>query len=354
MRLPPPNALRAFEAAARHESFARAADELHVTQGAVSRHVKILEDHLGVALFRRRAQGVELTAPGRTLLPELTASFKRIARIARQIALSEGELRVAAGPTFASRWLVRRLPAFLALHPQVRVTMGLMCGYDDFRRGGFDLGITTRCCLDGSAEGVELLELRQEALAPVCSPVLLSGRDPLRAPADVELHILLHPTSDRQDWRKWLAAAGLPDRFADRGQVFQTLDLATSAAVGGLGVAMADLHLVEEELADGRLVAPFDVVVHDGTGYVLLAEQGRLAEPRLAVFRDWLLAELATQDGAAPARPLDQATAGSGGRPKRVGLVIARWMMSIPSLVPLATQGRKPSAGLGLAKYIMA
>ena len=133
MRLPPPNALRAFEAAARHESFARAADELHVSQGAISRHVKILEDHLGVALFRRRSQGVELTPSGRTLLPELTDLFERIARVSRQIALSDGELRVAVAPTFASRWLVRRLPSFLARQPQVRVTMGLMGRYKEFR-----------------------------------------------------------------------------------------------------------------------------------------------------------------------------------------------------------------------------
>ena len=269
-----------------------------MTQGAVSRHVKILEDHLGVSLFRRRSQGVELTVSGRTLLPELTASFERIARVARQIALSEGELRVAAAPTFASRWLVRHLPAFLQLHPAVRVTMGLMCGYDDFRRGGFDLGITTRCCLVGATDGIELLDLRPEALAPVCAPALLHGGAGLGGPADLERQVLLHPTPDRQDWRLWLAAAGLPERWVERGQVFQTLDLATSAAVGGLGVAMADLHLVDQELADGRLVAPFDLVLRDGTGYVLLAETGRLAEPRLAVFRDWLTDEL-----------------GSGGRP---------------------------------------
>ncbi len=301
MRLPPPNALRAFEAAARHESFARAADELHVTQGAVSRHVKILEEHLGVALFRRRPQGVELTASGRTLLPELTASFERIARVTRQISLSEEELRVAAAPTFASRWLVPHLPAFLQRHPNVRVTMGLMSGYADFRRGGFDLGITTRDCLGDAPEAVELVVLRREALAPVCAPALLRGRAPLREPADLEHHALLHPSSDRQDWLKWLAAVGLPARLAQRGQVFPTLDLATSAALGGLGVAIADLDFVRDELADGRLVAPFEFVLRDGMDYVLIAERDGLAEPKLGMFRDWLLAELAAD--------------GSGGRP---------------------------------------
>src|SRR5690242_230802 len=117
MRLPPLNALRAFEAAARHQSFVRAADELHVTQGAVSRHVKSLEQQLGAALFRRLPQGVELTAQGRVLLPELTASFERIAKAARQVADSDRELRVGCAPTLGSRWLVRRLGRFLNRNP---------------------------------------------------------------------------------------------------------------------------------------------------------------------------------------------------------------------------------------------
>lgn len=293
-RLPPPNALRAFEAAGRHQSFARAADELSVTQGAISRQVRILEEHLDVALFRRHPQGVALTNQGRSLLPELTAAFERIQRVARQISLSDGELRVAASPTFASRWLVRRLPAFLARHPSVRVTMGLMSGWEDLRRGGYDFGITTRGCLGTVPDALALVDLRAEALAPVCAPALLERDPPLHSPADLERHVLLHPTSDRQDWLLWLSAAGLPAVWAERGQVFATLDLATSAAAGGLGVAMADLHLVETELAEGRLIAPFALVVRQGTGYVLATEAGRLDEPRVAVFKDWLLSELAT------------------------------------------------------------
>lgn len=293
-RLPPPNALRAFEAAGRHQSFARAADELSVTQGAISRQVRILEEHLGVALFRRHPQGVALTNQGRSLLPELTAAVERIQRVARQISLSDGELRVAASPTFASRWLVRRLPAFLARHPSVRVTMGLMSGWEDLRRGGYDFGITTRGCLGTVPDALALVDLRAEALAPVCAPALLERDPPLHSPADLERHVLLHPTSDRQDWLLWLSAAGLPAVWAERGQAFGTLDLATSAAAGGLGVAMADLHLVETELAEGRLIAPFALVVRQGTGYVLATEAGRLDEPRVAVFKDWLLSELAT------------------------------------------------------------
>ena len=214
MRLPPLNALRAFEAAARHQSFARAADELNVTQGAISRHVKLLEGQLGVALFRRQPRGVELTTQGRALLPELTASFERIARAARQSAESDRELRVACQPTLATRWLVRRLPGFQQARPEMRVSLGLMCGYDDFFRGGYDLGIVCHEAYLGQPAGLEAVLLRREAMAPVCAPAALTGAGALDRPEGLARHTLLHPHADRQDWRKWLRAAGLPERLA--------------------------------------------------------------------------------------------------------------------------------------------
>lgn len=294
MRLPSLNALRAFEAAARHQSFARAAEELRVTQGAVSRHVGLLEEDLGVALFRRHPRGVELTAQGRALLPELTASFERIARATRQVAEGERELRVACQPTLAARWLVRRLSGLQELRPGTRVTLGLMCGYDDFFRGGFDLGIAHYEADLDRPPGLEAVLLRREAMAPVCAPALREGTRALRRPEDLARHTLLHPHPDRQDWRRWLRAAGLPERVAEEGgQVFQTLEMAIAAAVGGLGVAMADLHLVRDELSSGALVTPFDLVVSEGTGYFLFVERGRFEEPKVAAFRDWLLAEAA-------------------------------------------------------------
>ena len=293
MRLPPLNALRAFEAAGRHQSFSRAAEELHVTQGAISRHIKLLEEHLGVTLFRRRAQGVELTEAARTLLLELTASFERIGRAARRIADADRELRVASAPTLAARWLVRRLVRFQELHPTTRITLGVMCPWDDFFRGGFDLGIVDYETQRHQPDGLEGVLLRQEALAPVCAPSLLKGRPALRRPADLANHVLLHPTTDRYDWPKWLGAAGLAPGLSDGGQAFAGMELAISAAMGGLGVAIADLELVREELSLGKLVAPFELMVRDETGYFLFAEQGRFEETKIAAFRDWLLAEFA-------------------------------------------------------------
>jgi len=308
MRLPSLNALRAFEAAARQQSFVRAAEELHVTQGAVSRHVRLLEEELGVVLFQRRPHGVELTAQGRALLPELTASFERIARAARQVAEGDRELRVACQPTLAARWLVRRLSGFQEFRPGTHVTLGLMCGYDDFVRGGFDLGVVPYEAGLGRPAGLEMVLLRREALAPVCAPALLEGAGALGRPEDLARHALLHPCTDRQDWRKWLRAAKLPEQIAEEGgQAFQTLEMAIAAALGGLGVAMADLHLVRDELSSGALVAPFELVVTEETGYFLFAEQGRFEEPKVAAFRDWLLSEAAAE----PTRQRSAATSRS-------------------------------------------
>ncbi|MFO1067549.1 MAG: LysR substrate-binding domain-containing protein [Geminicoccaceae bacterium] len=303
MRLPSLNGLRAFEAAARHESFALAAAELHVTPGAVSRHVKLLEEEIGSALFRRLAHGLELTPAGRALQPELASAFERMERAVRRAGAAERELRIIAAPTFAMRWLVPRLPSLRRRHPELRVSVGLFRdGYEDFREGGYDLGIETLGFAGRRPELMDLVPLRAEALTPLCAPSLLHGDPPLRRPEDLARHVLLHPTEDRIDWRLWLRTAGLPDGLADGGLVFATMEMALGATIGGLGLTVGDLHLVGPELAAGRVVAPFDLVVTEGTGYLLFAERGRFAEPRFAAFRDWILAELAA-DKAALALP---------------------------------------------------
>jgi LysR family glycine cleavage system transcriptional activator len=310
MRMPSLNALHAFEAAARHQSFVRAAAELHVTQGAISRHVKLLEAELGAVLFRRQSRGVELTAKGRALLPELTASFERIARAARQIGDSDRELRIACPPTLGVRWLMPRIPRFQELMPTTRLTTTLFCTHEEFARGGFDIGIIDYEQHLRRPANLEGVLLREEALTPICAPALLQGSEPLREPADLARHILLHPSQDRRDWRKWLRHAGLPEALADGGQVFHTLDMTAAAAAGGLGVAIADRNFIGDDLATGRLVAPFDLVVTEETGYFLFTEKGRFAEPKIARFRDWLLAEVAAEN--ANQRPASRAKAGRG------------------------------------------
>jgi LysR family glycine cleavage system transcriptional activator len=303
MRLPPLNALRAFEAAARHGSFVHAAQELHVTQGAVSRHVKLLEEHLNVVLFRRLPRGLELTAAAHRLLPKVTASFELIMDAANEATGAACELKVIAPATFANRWLMPRLARFKQLHADLQVSVGLLrSSWDEFYRGNFDIAISYPGD-DKIPTGMESMLIRRERLTPVCSPSLLDGECPLRSQQDLKHHTLLHPDPDLYDWRKWLDRAGLSGEIDFRkGQFYETMEMAIQAAVGGLGITIADLYLVRDELSAGSLVAPFDVVMGDDAGYSILCRRGRSAEPAIAAFRDWLISEARKdeQDFASP------------------------------------------------------
>lgn len=289
-RLPPLNALRAFEAAGRHQSFTLAAEELHVTQGAVSRHVKLLEEHLGVVLFRRLARGLELTEQGRSFLPEVSESFQRLASAARKLSTQDHDLRIIAPPSVAIRWLVPRIHKFQARYPDIRVRMSTeLYDYDGILRGDYDLGLD--CFDQDRPDALDAILIMSEALTPVCAPSLLEGPNPLREPNDLSDHVLLHPTEDHRDWQRWVDFAGADQVDPTQGQSFGTLDLAVRAAASGLGVAIGDLGLIRNELETGQVVAPFDQVLREGTGYLLIALKGRFKEPKIAAFRDWLLEE---------------------------------------------------------------
>lgn len=306
MRLPPLNALRAFEAAARHGSFLRAAQELHVTQGAVSRHVKLLEEHLGVVLFRRLPRGIELTTAAHKLLPTISASFEMIMKAANELAEATLELKVIAPATLANRWLMPRLARFKQLHPQLQLSVGLLrSSWDEFYRGNFDVAIS--CPGDDEIPGeMERVLIRRERLTPVCAPSLLESGFPLNGLRDLKHHVLLHPNPDPYDWRGWLERTDLSGEIDFRkGQFYETMDMAIQAAVGGLGVAIADLQLVTDELAAGLLVAPFDFVKGDDASYFFLCPRSRVAEPAISAFRDWLISEVkADEQDFAPRRPI--------------------------------------------------
>lgn len=291
-RLPPLNALRVFEAAARHQNFSRAAAELHVTQGAVSRQVKLLEEYLGLELFHRRPQGLDLTERGSVLLPDISESLQRITKITQKVASKEQDIKVLVAPTLGTRWLVPRLLRFKDGHPELNVSVGLFhSSYDEFFKGSYDCGID--CFETGGTrpEGFNATLLCREKLTPVCSPVLIQ-RVHLLEPKDLAFHTLLHPAPDYPyDWRKWLRAAGLHEFKIDDGNHFDTLEMAVQAAIAGLGVAMADLLLFQDEIDSGRLVAPFDLVVSDDTGYFFFCPSDRTDEPKIVAFRDWLLQE---------------------------------------------------------------
>lgn len=303
MRMPPLNALRAFEAAARHGSIARAADELHVTQGAVSRHVKLLEEYLQIPLFRRLPKGLELTAQGHALLPELSTSFQRIADAARAASTSGHHLKVMAAPTLASRWLVVQLPAFRRQFPNINVSIGgFHEGYDAFLAGGYDAGIGCYDFMSIRPPEFDAILIRRERLTPVCSPKLLADGPALNVPEDLASHTLLHPDPGFWDWRTWLEAVDRIDQIDFRsGETYFSSEMAIRAAVAGLGVTIADLHFVVDEIESGQLVMPFDIVVTENTGYFFCVQHARAEEEPIAAFRDWLIG--AAGSDVALARP---------------------------------------------------
>jgi len=228
-QLPPLNALRAFEAAARSESFTRAAEELCVTQGAVSHQVKALEAELGLKLFNREQQGLVITEAGRVYLEVLRDAFDRIAVGTERLLQrqSAGLLTVSTSPNFAAKWLVHRLARFAELHPAIDLRIGAALHHIDFAREDVDLAIRHG---DGQPNGLHMTRLCTEELMLVCNPKLLSGENALRTPADLAGHTLLH-INDRNDWAKWLESAGVGNVDVARGPIFNQASMALDAAI---------------------------------------------------------------------------------------------------------------------------
>jgi len=288
--LPPLNAIRAFEAAARNRSFSRAANELHVTQGAISRHIKTLEENLNCQLFLRHPQGVELTDAGEQLLPDLTSSFERITQAIRRVSVSDKELKIIAAPTMAIRWLIPYLQQYQVENPDIRIsTSWFKSSYDEFFEGGFDIGFDCESSSITRPEGLESMFLISESLTPVCSPEYLKAVGPINNPQDMAGFTLIHSTPNQWDWRMWFEHTGIDVSHADQGRVFDTAEMAISAAINGMGIAIVDMNFIQAELKDGRLVAPVDVVLREGTGYHLFTRSGRLQERKLKTFVDWIL-----------------------------------------------------------------
>lgn len=284
--LPPLHALRAFEAAARCMSFSKAADELCVTQGAISRHVQGLEDWLGMPLFRRLTRRVELTEEGRALLPVLTESFDRMAETTARLKTRGRDLRIRVAYSYGIRWLMPRLSRFQAQHPdvQVRVTVAWRGGHE-LDPQEFDAAIAF-CPEPPRGYAVEI---QPERLTVVCPPALAER---LRVPADLAHIPLLHGCSGGQDWRRWLTEARLPEFEAlDRGAVFDAMDPALQAAASGLGATVADRVLATEDIAAGRLAVPFPEIEASSGSYWFVCPEAAKDRPSIAAFRAWLLEE---------------------------------------------------------------
>jgi LysR family glycine cleavage system transcriptional activator len=288
--LPPLNALRAFEAAARHGSFVKAAEELYVTGGAVSQQVKALEAWLGRPLFRRLHRGVALNQAGTAYLAKLGAVLDELAAASQEIAQRKQVLRITAPPAFAERWLMPRLGRFQGLHPEVEIALTADDRTVDLARDPVDLWL---CYGTGEHPGCRVERLFAESLFPVCAPVLLDRGPALAEPGDLARHTLLHDAHWRDDWRRWLAAAGVADLDPTRGPSFTLYAMVIQAALDGLGVALAHEALIADDLAAGRLVAPFSLRLPAAQAYYLVSSSKAAKRPDVMAFRAWLRHEAA-------------------------------------------------------------
>ena len=290
-RLPPLNALKAFEAAARHESFTRAAEELCVTQGAVSHQVKALEVELGIKLFNRERQRLLITEGGREYLTVLRDAFDRIAVGTERVVQrqSAGVLTVSTSPDFAAKWLVHRLGRFAEVHPGIDLRVSATMHHVDFAREDIDLAVRHG---DGNWNGLHVARLCSEELFAVCSPKLLSGRNQVRKPQDLLKFPLLH-LDDYKDWAKWLGAAGVVSGDVRRGPVLNRASMLIDAAIDGQGVALARTALAAWDLINGRLVRPFSLALRLSKTYWIVCPQATAMLPKIKACREWLLAQAA-------------------------------------------------------------
>ena len=290
-RLPSLNALKAFEASARHESFTKAAGELFVTQGAVSHQVKALEAELGIRLFQRERQRLVITEAGRSYLEVVRDAFDRIAAGTEVLLQRQtgGVLTVSTSPDFAAKWLVNRLGRFAEAHPEIDLRVSATLHHVDFAREDVDLAVRHG---DGNWPGLDVTRLCTEQLFPVCSPKLVSGKRRITQPPDVLKFTLLH-LDQRQDWAKWLDAAGVANAEVSRGPVMNRASMVIDAAVDGQGIALARTTLAAWDLLNRRLVRPFAASLRLSKAYWIICPKATAALPKITIFREWLLAEAA-------------------------------------------------------------
>jgi LysR family glycine cleavage system transcriptional activator len=290
----PLNSLRAFESAARHLSFSRAADELCVTHAAVSHQIKSLEDYVGVRLFHRSNRGVRLTEAGESLLPALNDAFDRITvTMDGLLSKSEGNaVQVTLTPSFAGRWLVPRLKRWRRSQPDLEIRLLPTLRLVDLARGEADLGV--RCGVP-PWPGMRADFMLPIHLTPICSPALLQDPKPLKEPRDLLSLPLIHADVGGhemgEEWQTWFAAAGVSGLQQLDGLSFHDPGLALQAAVDGLGAAIGYVELAQPEIDSGALVRPFDLLVRHAYSYYLVYPEAKKDEARIMAFREWILDE---------------------------------------------------------------
>ena len=289
-RLPPLNALKAFEAAARHLSFTKAAEELFVTQAAVSHQIKALEEFLSMKLFLRRNRTLLLTEEGQAYFLELKDIFKNLQEATERLLAkgSKGAITVAMPPSFASQWLVPRISRFSIEHPDIDVRIKAVDFDEGFLEDDVDVAIYYG---KGRWSGVKADKLHTEFLTPLCSPLLFNGPKPLESLSDLRHHVLLHDLS-REAWKNWLKSVGVAGVNVNQGPVFSHSMLVLQAAALGQGIALGNTILARPEWDAGRLIMPFEEKVASRDAFYLVCDEAQAELGKIAAFRAWILAQV--------------------------------------------------------------
>jgi len=289
-RLPPLNALKAFEAVARSNSVTRAAEELSVTQGAVSQQVKALEATLGVKLFNRERQRLVITEAGRDYQTVVRNAFDQIAVGTERLMQRQnaGVLTVSTSLDFAAKWLVHRLARFAAAHPGIDLRVSATMHTVDFAHEDIDVSVRHG---DGNWPGLDATRLCAEQIFAICSPKLLAGRNRLQRPADVLKWPLLRLEDQSKAWERWFALAGVVAPEQLPGPVLNRASMLIDAAIDGQGIALARTTLAAWDLTSGRIVRPFDLSWRPAGTYWIISPKATAKSPKIATFREWLLAE---------------------------------------------------------------
>lgn len=286
-RLPPLNSLKCFEATGRLLSFTRAADELNVTQAAVSHQIKVIEEDLGVQLFVRHPRKLVLTEQGKLLLPEVIEAFDKISSAVGALRKEQyiNIISVRLAPSFAAKWLSPRLKYFWLQYPDIDLRLFHAHPAVDFDREDIDLAVTYG---KGDWPGVVADELLSLDFFPVCSPAFMNNDKPLSDIDNLRYYTLLHDASF-ECWHDWLELAEVGDIPANRGTVIDDTNVLIQAAVDGQGVALGSMTFVGDLLDSGRLVRPFDITLRNDSAYYVVCPPGHLNNPAVKAFKDWLL-----------------------------------------------------------------
>ena len=312
-RLPSLNWLRAFEAAARHTSFTGAAAELSVTQAAVSQQVKQLEDWLGTPLFTRLARGLVLTDAGLGYLPTLRHAFDHLAAGTEDLFgdTRGGPVSVRVTTSLTHTWLVPRLPRFFAAHPEISLRLTTTMEGLDYGQDGVDLEVRYG---DGKWPGLRAERLFWETLFPVCAPALLEGAEPLAVPEDLARHTTIHVIGQPENWQMWLQAADAAGVTSARSLQFDLHMMAVNAAVAGAGVALGLSPMVDDALADGRLVAPFEMRLPARDAHFVVTPEAAIGRTEAQAFKSWLIQEAHSHQEARGAKKSRARGKRKGGR----------------------------------------